>query len=246
MNTEQIAQQFETDGFVVVPGIFSTEDIARIEQNLQEYIREVVPTLSAGNVYYEQSPAKPIKSMFRMHERLEFFRGLMRDPRLLNMLRAIWPEGEIIAEGVMFFGKPAGDGTEAPAHQDNSFQCWEPPLALTLTIAIDESTPENGVLICQKGSQQVGLLPHRQSGVAGFSRCLVDAVDADQYPEVQLRMKTGDVSLHHINTVHRSGPNRTSRPRRQLGIGYRSSLAARNEVAFEQYQKQLKELHQRV
>lgn len=246
MDLDTIVERYEQDGFVIVPGVFSPQEVTDIEANLDGYVRDVVPTLSPGDVYYENSPAKPVKSMFRMNERSEFFRALMADERLLRLASAIWPRGDVIQETVMFFGKPAGDGSEAPPHQDNTFQCWVPPLALTMTVAIDESTPENGVLIGQKGTHALGLLPHHQSGVAGFSRRLTDPVDTVKYPEVEFRMKPGDVCLHHINVIHRSSPNHSNRSRRQLGIGYRSSLAQRDNVAFEQYQSQLKDLHRKV
>ena len=57
-------------------------------------------------------------------------------------------------------------------------------------------------------------------------------------------MSPGDLLLHHINTVHRSGPNKLDRSRRQLGIAYRSSLAQRNEEAFARYLEDLESLHE--
>ena len=243
MDSKSIASSFHQDGFAIIRQLFSLDEVERMRREIAHYVEHIAPTLSSGDAYYEDSPAKPIKSLFRMHQRSPFFASVMHDPRLLEITRALWPGGEVVAEGVMFFGKPAGDGSETPAHQDNSFQCWDPPLAVTATIAIDESTPENGVLVVQRGSHNIGLKPHRQSGVMGFSRCLIDPVDATQYPEVQLCMKPGDVSLHHIQTVHRSGQNRTDRSRRQLGLGYRSSLAKPDQAARAKYQQDLHALH---
>jgi ectoine hydroxylase-related dioxygenase (phytanoyl-CoA dioxygenase family) len=244
MNTAQIAADFHRDGFVIVRQLYTRAEIDEVARQLEQYLREIVPTLPTGDAYFEDSPAKPVKSLFRMEQRSPFFNKLMGDARVLDLLRVIWPGDDVIQESVMFFGKPAGDGSDTPAHQDNTFQCWDPPLSLTATIAIDESTPENGALVCQKGSHTIGLMPHRPSGVMGFSRCLIEPVDTTRYPEVQLCMKPGDVALHQIQTVHRSGPNRSSKSRRQLGIGYRSSRAARDQVKFEKYQQDLKKLHE--
>jgi hypothetical protein len=72
---------------------------------------------------------------------------------------------------------------------------------------------------------------------------LISPVSTVEYPEVQLCMKPGDLAVHHVETVHRSGPNRTDRSRRQLGLGYRSSLAKANEQAKAQYHKDLQTLH---
>jgi phytanoyl-CoA hydroxylase len=243
MNVEHIAASFHEEGFALARQVFSANEVDRMKRNIEDYIHRITPGLGSGDVYYEDSPAKPVKSLFRMHQRSEFFANLMHDHRLLEIMRAIWPKGEIVAEGVMFFGKPASDGAEYPAHQDNTFQCWDPPMALTATIAVDESTSENGVLVVQRGSHRVGLLPHRQTGIMGLSRCLISPVSTIEYPEVQLCMKPGDVAVHHVETVHRSGPNRTDRSRRQLGLGYRSSLAKPNEQAKAQYHKDLQTLH---
>ena len=56
-------------------------------------------------------------------------------------------------------------------------------------------------------------------------------------------MEPGDVALHSVNTIHRSGPNQTDRSRRQVGIGYISSRARRDERAWAQYQEDLERLH---
>jgi ectoine hydroxylase-related dioxygenase (phytanoyl-CoA dioxygenase family) len=243
MHTASIAQQFHQDGFAIVRGLFSPDELAALESHLQEHIQTVVPRLKPGEVYYEDAPGKPIKSIFFLDRDVPCFRQLMGDPRLLEIMQAIYAGANVIQESVMFFGKAARVGSVTPPHQDNAFQCWQPPEALTATLALDESTPDNGVLICQKGSHKAGLLPHRPSGVMGFSQTLIEPLDTVAYPEVQLCMKPGDVSLHHINTVHRSGPNRTDRSRRQFGIGYRASRAQRDEVRRAKYKEALEKLH---
>jgi phytanoyl-CoA hydroxylase len=238
------AKQFHEDGFVIIPKLFRAEKIAELEQHLQSFIENVVPRLKPGQVYYEDSPSKPLKALHRIEEHSDYFRLLMRDTPILEVVRAIFPEGEIIPEAVAFFAKSAGAGSETPPHQDNTFQHWDPPEALTVTIAMDESTAANGVLICQRGSHKLGLLPHRPSGVLGFSRTLVEAVDTKAYPEVQLCMKPGDLAVHHINTIHRSRPNKTGRHRRQLAISYRSSQAQKDLESFRQYMQDLEKLHE--
>jgi ectoine hydroxylase-related dioxygenase (phytanoyl-CoA dioxygenase family) len=243
MNIATITEEFETNGFAVVRGLFAPQRVAELEQALQAFVRDVVPDMPPGRVYYESSNAGVVKSIHGMNDPDPFFRDLLVQPRLLEILYAIWPGGDVVGESVMFFGKAAGDGSAAPAHQDNAFQCWDPPLALTATIAIDASTPENGALTCLRGSHRAGLLPHRQSGVMGFSRTLVDEPDTATYPPVQLCMRPGDLALHHVNTIHLSGPNRSASSRRQLGLSYHSSRAAVDQAAFDDYQQKLQALH---
>ncbi|MSO21741.1 MAG: hypothetical protein EXQ58_00500 [Acidobacteria bacterium] len=167
----------------------------------------------------------------------------MTDPRILEVVQAIFPGSPILPKAVMFFAKQAESGSVTPAHQHNVFQHWAPPEALAVTLSVDESTPANGPLICLKGSHKLGVLPHRQSGVMGFSRTLDSPVDTQLYPEVPLCMKPGDVALHHINTIHRSESNQSRYHRRQRAISYRSSRAQRDEQSFQRYLKDLDQLH---
>jgi ectoine hydroxylase-related dioxygenase (phytanoyl-CoA dioxygenase family) len=143
----------------------------------------------------------------------------------------------------MFFGKAARSGSVAPAHQDNAFQNMQPPEVVICTIAIDESTPANGVLCVQKGSHRLGVLPHRPSGVMGFSQTLITPVDPVAHPEIQLCMKPGDMSLHHTNAIHYSGANTTDKSRRTVGLQYYSSRTKRDEEGWARYQAELKRLH---
>jgi phytanoyl-CoA hydroxylase len=244
MNLQSIARDFDRDGFVVVRDVFTKEQVNQIERELQSYITTVAPTLDAGEVYYEDSARRPVKAMHGLNRHSEFFNNLRSDATLLNILGALWPDGQTIPENVSYFGKPARDGSVTPAHQDNFFQHWEPPLALTVTISIDPSTPRNGALICAKGSHRK-LLPHHYSGVMGFSMTLDDPIDTEQFPEEHLCLQPGDIAIHHIAVIHRSEPNRSDDSRRQLAIGYRSSLAKKNQEAAARHKRMLDELHAR-
>jgi hypothetical protein len=247
MDVNVIARQFNEDGCGVVRGLFSLDEIQVMETHLDEFIRDVVPGLAAGDVYFEDAPEgsslRPIKSIFRLEEHSQFFRRLMTDNRLINIACAIFPDAEIKPIGAFFFGKPAHSGSVTPPHQDNAFQNLVPPEAVVATISIDEATPLNGVLTCQRGSHRIGVLPHRPSGIMGFSQTLIEPLDTNLYPEVQLCMKPGDVALHHTNVVHRSDGNTTDRSRRQLGIQYYSSRAQRDVAAWERYQQEVRKLH---
>jgi len=243
MNHNAIAREFNENGYAIVPRVFAADEIAAMEGELAKVIRNDAPNMKAGDIYYEDGPGKAIKSMFRLNEHSELFKKLMVDQRLLALMKAIFTQGEILPSSVSFFGKAAHAGSVTPAHQDNAFQNRQPPDVLICTIAIDESTPENGALTVQKGSHKIGVQPHRASGVMGFSQTLVEPLDLKQYPEVELCMKPGDICLHHTNVVHRSGANTTAKSRRQLGIQYLSSLAQRDEAGWAHYQADLKKLH---
>ncbi len=243
MATKRIIQQYNEDGFVIVRQLISTDEIAALEQHVDDFIRDVVPTLKPGEVYFEDTPSRPVKSIFRMNQYAPYFQQLADDLRLRDLATALLADTDITCSNVAFFGKPAGDGSVVPAHQDNAFQYWTPPDVLTVTIAIDESTVDNGALICQQGSHRLGVLPHQPSGVMGFSMVLVEPPDLASHPEAALCLQPGDVAVHHVATVHRSDANLTTRCRRQLSIGYCSSRAQPDEAARAEHRKRLATLH---
>ncbi len=244
MDPASIARQFHEDGFAIARDIFSKEDLVRMEQELDRFVRDIGPTLTDGEIYYEDQPSKPVKSIYHLNKHSEFFKNLMTDARLNRIVRAIFPEGDLLQFAVSYFAKQAGSGSVTPAHQDNAFQNLIPPEDLVLTIAIDESMPENGPLTVQKGSHKLGRLPHRPSGVKGFSQMLITPVDTVKYPEVQICMKPGDICMHQTNTIHRSDGNPSKHSRRQIGISYRTTRAKRDEEGWKKYQADLKKLHE--
>src|SRR5690349_9748810 len=127
MNAKQIAQEFNENGYAIVRGVFSREEIAEIEKELAAFIRDVVPGLKAGDVYFEDSPDKPIKSIFRLHEHSDFFKRLLADERLLGIMREIFAGADVVQHSTAFFGKAARSGSVTPPHQDNGFQNLVPP-----------------------------------------------------------------------------------------------------------------------
>src|SRR5687768_2572008 len=118
MNPTAVASEFDRDGFAIVRQLLSRDEVAEIERQVADFIANVAPRLGAGEVYYEDSPERPVKAMHGINRHSEFFARLRGHPKILELIRAIWPEGEILQEAVSYFGKPARDGSVTPPHQD--------------------------------------------------------------------------------------------------------------------------------
>jgi phytanoyl-CoA hydroxylase len=243
MDNKAIAAKFWEDGFIVVPGFFDAGRLGEIEGRLAGYMRDEVPNLKTGEIFYENPPSKAIKSLFGMQRHSEWFKALGQDVRMMELMRTIFPGGEVTCEDVGFFGKAARDGSVTPAHQDNGFSYLEPAWCLKASIGLDEASLANGVMFCQKGSHRIGLQPHEASGVLGFSQKLREPVSTELYPEVPCCMKPGDLTLHHTDTVHRSEGNPSSQSRRMLSMIYKSSLAVRNQKLYDKVEADRKALY---
>lgn len=93
-------------------------------------------------------------------------------------------------------------------HRDMTFwQCVSAPRLLTFWIALDDTSEENGCLEYATGSHHYAMgaqLPHDH--------------DLYLYPSEPMRMRKGQVAVHHCLTGHRSNANRSSGPRRALTV----------------------------
>lgn len=232
--------EFQRDGFIIVDPFLTPEEMVVIESRIESYICDVVPKLPAERIFREDGPDGAIKSMNRMDEEDPYWTSFKRNPKILSLVSSVLrvPIDEIVCENLQYFGKPAFEGSVTPWHQDNGFQQYDPPESLMAWLALCDVDEEMGCVVFAKGSQKLGTVPHINSGVLGFSQTVEAPPDPQEFPEVLSVMSRGGISLHHCNTFHRSGPNRTERPRPALSVNYRSvrataDLAARDRIKQE-------------
>ncbi len=85
MAAKQIVQQYNKDGFVIVRQLISPDEMAALDQHVDDFIRDVVPTLEPGDVYFEDAPSRPVKSIFRMNRHDPYFQQFADDLRLRDL-----------------------------------------------------------------------------------------------------------------------------------------------------------------
>lgn len=211
LNYDKLAQEFDDRGYLIIDEFFPPEKIAEIEQRLQQFIQRIDPVQSAGRVIYEPNTEGKIRNLFEMEKQDDYFADLAKAPEL-NKLAATIFDDEPLLIGVELFGKPARVGSEVPYHQDNAYFNLVPDQALTIWVALADSTIENGCVRYVEGSHKLGNLPHRASGVKGNSQRLAE-MPADAGTEICGIVRRGGAIVHHCNTIHRSEPNRSDRDR---------------------------------
>ncbi|NJN50843.1 MAG: phytanoyl-CoA dioxygenase family protein [Gammaproteobacteria bacterium] len=102
--------------------------------------------------------------------------------------------------------------TDVPWHQDNGYGQLAPPSDLTVWIALDVCTIDNGCLWVLPGSHRSGLLEHAPAGALRATR-----VDE---PGIPIAMAAGDALLFNGMLLHRSLPNTTQTTRVALYLRY--------------------------
>lgn len=123
--------------------------------------------------------------------------------------------GDIILWGTTIFGKPAHSGKETPWHQDGEYYPIRPLRVLTIWVALDDVTPENGPMRFIPGSHKAQKL-YSHSWIEGDDKTINLVCDPRHFDEAaaeSLILKAGQVSFHDVYMIHGSLANRTDRRR---------------------------------
>ena len=117
----------------------------------------------------------------------------------------------------------AGDKgpVDVPWHQDGAYFGLQPLVLVSAWIAITEATADNGCLLVVRGSHTTTFDHQHHAERTTFGRSVPqDAIDPAAVRTLELR--PGEFVLFNENTLHASGPNRTSTPR--IGLTPRVSV----------------------
>lgn len=129
---------------------------------------------------------------------------------------------DIVLWSSHFISKPPGDGKRVPWHEDSAY--WAPRLSeqevLTVWLAIDDSTRENGCMRVVSDTHTHGFSDYVNvdSKTHVFGREIVPE-QVDESRVVDLELKAGQCHIHHAKMVHGSNPNTS--PMRRCGYTMR-------------------------
>ena len=231
---DAVAQQYETSGVVRIKNLLSSNDLSEIRKALARYERETLPTVAEGDRTFE-ADGKTVRNLWRLDQYDPYFLELTRRPEIQQLVARL-VHGEPVLGAVETFNKPARIGSAVPWHQDNLYFCQNPADMLTVWIAIDPATIENGAVYYAPGTQRK-LVPHEPSGVAGNSMkasAAPNIAEADQFCGV---LQPGDALVHHCQVLHRSEPNRSEQSRLGLLMVFRGAHTQTDPVLQAAYEK---------
>lgn len=128
---------------------------------------------------------------------------------------------DLFVWGLSLFVKDAGDPGYVSWHQDSTYWGLDKPDVVTAWIALSPATRESGCMKMWPGSHELDQLPHTdtlaQNNLLTRGQEIAVAVDEGQARYIELQ--SGEISLHHVRTVHASAPNRSSD--RRIGVAIR-------------------------
>ncbi|KXU36004.1 hypothetical protein AXK11_04740 [Cephaloticoccus primus] len=207
----KLAEDYNRDGYVIVPQLFSPEEVEEIRQVFAKIQAEGVPGHYEPRKMelYHSAPEKDYPRMMHPHRYNERARHYMLHP-LMRPILEVCMGGEPIATQSMYFFKPPGGRGQA-MHQDNFFLMVEPGTCIGAWTAIDDVDQENGCVMVVPGSHRLDLICHEPKAetTRESDTAMRVPMPKDIERPVPAIMKSGDTLFFHGNVIHGSAPNRS-------------------------------------
>jgi ectoine hydroxylase-related dioxygenase (phytanoyl-CoA dioxygenase family) len=240
--TDAQRTQFQRDGYVVLRGLFSRDDLAAADRETHALLdREDLKDRNNLRVrwQYHYETGDPVFELFDPVVDLSpGVRALADDARLRAVIEDLLGDRVHLFKDKLIY-KPAGAGGY-PLHQD--FIAWPgfPESFTTAVIAIDGATEENGRIEVFPGTHAKGCLAERD----GNFHILDDEVLGGVAP-VALDLAPGDVAIYGAFMPHRSEINRTDASRRHLLISYNADGdgGAQRDAHYEAFHQYLRMMY---
>ena len=190
-----------------------------------------VPVLSAAEARtyrdkleaHERATGGPLAGGMRhkVHLLFTWANELTRHPAILDAVEdVIGPD--ILCWGTNFFIKEPNSPSYVSWHQDATYWGLSTSDVITAWIAFADVPVESGAMKFWPGSHTRNQLEHRDTFHHDnlLTRGQEIAVEVPENEGVDVPLKAGEMSLHHVLLVHGSGPNATDDRRIGFAIRY--------------------------
>ncbi len=218
MITQNDKQLFETNGYLLVRGLFSRDEVDAYRDHFMA-MREkgVYEGDFAGVDLASADPLKRYPRMIHMHRRDELSLNWMTDARLNAVMTELLGQEPYAVQTMLYF-KPAGGRGQA-LHQDQYYLRVRPGTCMAAWMALDPCDEENGCLQVVPGSHKWPVLCTMKADTEQSFTDVTVPIPEGQRVEPVI-MEPGDVLFFHGSVVHGSYPNTSAGRFRRALIGH--------------------------
>jgi len=222
--TKEQVDFFNYNGFLSGIKMLDEKQIDKIRNELAEIADPKHPGHELFYKFHSNESTDPSTILFHALGAWRITPGLhdvLWNPRFLVVASQLLGNVPVRFWHDQIFWKPPKQGGVVAWHQDYSYWTRTKPIAhLTCWCALDDSTKENGCLQYIAGSNKWGLLP--KPVIAGELQEIKDFLNDEQKKQFEnpqyAEVKAGEAIFHHSLTLHGSGANTSSKPRRAFVI----------------------------
>jgi phytanoyl-CoA hydroxylase len=210
-------QTFKDTGYLIVETVFGAGEIERIRDCIK-----ADPKLAAEAKTNKNFEGDGVGTRLVYRQRLsdDIYSAYVQSNRILAPLEQIFEDKVTYYYHLTMLKNPGTGGWQW--HQDYGYHYREffYPRFISVMVALDPATRENGCLRVLKGSHHLGRLEHRQSG----SQLITDpdraAIAVAHMEEVHCEMSAGSIMFFDGNILHASASNLSEQSRWSFVISY--------------------------
>jgi len=220
-----LIDQYERDGFLVLRNVFTPEEVANLQAELDR-LRDEAESFDRPEVITEKG-TRQVRSIFKVHELSAVFAKLAADERLAGLASYLLGDQVYLHQSRMNY-KPGFHGKEFYWHSD--FETWHIedgmplPRALSISVSLTDNTPHNGPLLVMPGSHKHYVVCEGETPPDNYTMSLQAqeigvpsdenlAKLAHQGGLVDTAGPAGSVLIFDCNLMHGSNSNITHLPR---------------------------------
>ena len=146
---------------------------------------------------------------------------LATHPAILDAVEAVLGP-DLLVWTVSIFAKYPRDPGYISWHQDGTYWGLDSPQVTTAWVALTDSVVDNGCMRVVPGSHRNPILPHKDTYAPQnlLSRGQEVQAQVDERDAVDVILKAGEMSLHHVNIIHGSNPNPSEQSRFGFAIRF--------------------------
>jgi hypothetical protein len=230
---------FRRDGFLLVEGLSSGEEIASLLALFERIFAER-RGWDAGDLFDMVGLDSPGQELaLPQIVRPSLYEPLLQQSKLASSARSIaeqilGPKVENDLEHAIY--KPAFDGAATPWHQDDAFHRKGSgvPESISIWMPLQDVTVESGCMQYIRGSNLGPLYPHRSPRNDPRIHGLETISPPDLTNCVAVPMRAGDAVIHLSRTLHGAGANTSDEPRLAYVLGY-SVRTRRDRILMRDY-----------
>ena len=231
MSPHEQRTHFEEQGYLAVPDLLSAKTLEACQHEIERLHQLASELENSGDTRSGSFQREPFTENVDREDGLpvlrkventrafsEAFRDLASTPGLTSVVQNLIGQDLLLFRSTLML-KPAYHGSAHGLHQDSAYWPMEPPTLVTVSIALNDATSDNGCIRVIPGSHKWGLQEWGHIARAdGEER--TDRKDVDVSGQIDVPLKAGSAVCFHSLMVHGSGANKSPRPRNTALYAY--------------------------
>tara|TARA_Y100001970_G_scaffold222660_1_gene273910 strand:- start:637 stop:1446 length:810 start_codon:yes stop_codon:yes gene_type:complete len=207
--TENQIADYQRDGFLSPIQVFDEQEVTSLKLHFENFENHFGGIDKAASFRTD------------LHLLQDWAWSVINDPRIIKPITQVLGPN-VLLWSTQWFIKEPGDRKVVSFHQDANYWGLEPHDITTAWLALTDASIETGPMNFVPGSHREELLDH--TNTFAENNLLSRGQEINRNIDIKLcklaPLKAGEMSMHHVRTIHNSGPNESKERRIGMVLRY--------------------------